>query len=58
MIRETDPTSMEHDRLYVSAVKAMKKGRGVLVARLVIVGHVQFEIGQICLMSLLHHTWW
>ena len=57
MIRETDPTSMEHDRLYVSAVKVMK-GRGVLVARLVIVGHVQFEIGQICLMSLLHHTCW
>ena len=37
VIRETDFTSLQHDR-YVNAVKEIKEGRGVLVARLVTVG--------------------
>ena len=47
VVRETDPNSLQHDR-YACSVKRIKEGRGVLMARLVTVGHVPLEISKIC----------
>ena len=46
VVLETDPTSLQRDR-YACAVRKIKEGRGVLVARLVTVGHVPLEISKI-----------
>ena len=53
VVRETDPNSLQHDR-YACSVKRIKEGRGVLMARLVTVGHVPLEISKICHYFIIH----
>ena len=53
VVFETDPTSLQRDR-YACAVRKIKEGRGVLVARLVTVGHVPLEISKICHYFIIH----
>ena len=47
LVRETDPNSLQYDR-YACSVNRIEEGRGVLMARLITVGHVPLEIGKIC----------
>ena len=50
VVLETDPTSLQRDR-YACTVRKITERRGVLVARLVTVGHVPLEIRYVITSS-------